>query len=248
MGWVDSKIDDAVDFITEDIPNKIQDEIIEPTKEFGSSLDDFVNEKIPGGWYTVAAATGAYFAPEMIAAGNAAEATALAEGATAAEAAAAGTSAASGGTNYLGSQALGNASTGAVGSGATGVGLSAGTASGGAAAGTGISTGSLAGTSLGAGMGGVGTNASSGLGYLGGSSSLPSGTAGITGVTATPSLSIQDALRGANQLNNLLGQQPTPQGGMPKQQIRPTGAVDYSGILSLLEQKAKRPNILSLLG
>ena len=182
----------------------------------------------------------------------------------------AGTSAGTAGaTDFLGSQALGSASTGAVGSGATGFGLSAGTASGGAAAGTGLSAGSLAGLEYlgGAGSlpvgtagltaeqiaqaelaGQIGSNASSGLGYLGGAESLPSGTAGITGVTATPTISIQDALRGANQLNNLLGQQPTPQGGMPKQQIRPTGAVDYSGILSLLEQKAKRPNILSLLG
>jgi hypothetical protein len=257
--------------------DNIVDTVTDPLKDAGSWIDDKVNEEIPGGWYTVAAATGAYFAPEMIAAGNAAEATALAEGATAAEAAAAGEAAATAAgasateavaTDYLGSQALGSASTGAVGSGATGVGLSAGTATGGAAAGTGLNAGALGGMGYlgGAGnlavgtagltaeqiaqaelAGQIGSNASSGLGYLGGAESLPSGTAGITGVTATPSISIQDALRGANQLNNLLGQQPTPQGGM-RQQIRPSGAVDYSGILSLLEQKAKRPNILSLLG
>jgi hypothetical protein len=275
MGWVSKQVEDVGDFVFEDIPNKIEDEIIEPTKEFGKSVDDFVNEEIPGGWYTVAAVTGAYFAPEMIAAGNAAEAAAIAEGATAAEAAAAGASAATateaavvGGTDFLGSQALGSASTGAVGSGATGFGLSAGTATGGAAAGTGLNAGALGGMGYlgGAGnlavgtagltaeqiaqaelAGQIGSNASSGLGYLGGAESLPSGTAGITGVTATPSISIQDALRGANQINNLLGKQPTPT-GMPRQQIRPAGAVDYSGILSLLEQKAKRPNILSLLG
>lgn len=73
MGWVDKQVSDAVDFVTQDIPNKIEDEIIEPTKEFGSSLDDFVNEQIPGGWYTVAAATGAYFAPEIGFIGNSAE-------------------------------------------------------------------------------------------------------------------------------------------------------------------------------
>jgi hypothetical protein len=68
MGWVDKQVEDAVDFVTQDIPSKIEDEIIEPTKELGSSIDDFVNEEIPGGWYTVAAATGAYFAPEIAAA------------------------------------------------------------------------------------------------------------------------------------------------------------------------------------
>jgi hypothetical protein len=236
--------------------DNVVDTVTDPLKDAGSWIDDKVNEEIPGGWYTVAAVTGAYYGPEMIAAGNAAEAAALAEGATAAEAAAAGEAAATAAgasateavaTDYLGSAALGGAETGAVGSGATGFGLSAGTPAG-AAGGTGISTGSLAGTSLGAGMGTVGTNAASGLGYLGGAEALPAGTAGITGVTASSPISIQQALRGANLANSLLGQQPTAT-GMPRQQIRPAGAVDYSGILSLLEQRAKRtPNILSLLG
>lgn len=227
--------------------DNVVDAVVDPVKDAGSWIDDKVNEEIPGGWYTVAAVTGAtMYGAEAIAAGNAAESAALAEGATAAEAATAGASAAAsteaavaGTTDYLGTQALGNASTGAVGSGTTGFGLSAGSVAGGAPAGTGIAVGS---TGL------VGSNAASGLGYLGGAEALPSGTAGIQGVTATPSLSIQDALRGANQLNSLLGQQqPTGAGGM-RQQVRPAGAVDYSGILTLLEQKAKRPNILSLLG
>ena len=34
----------------------IQDEIIDPVKEVGRDVDDFVNEEIPGGWYTVGAA------------------------------------------------------------------------------------------------------------------------------------------------------------------------------------------------
>jgi hypothetical protein len=203
MGWVDKQVEDAVDFVTQDIPSKIEDEIIEPTKELGRSVDDFVNEEIPGGWYTVAAATGAYFAPEMIAAGNAAEAAALAEGATAAEAASAGASAAGSGFG------LNPASTG-------GFGLGTSTA------GTGINTGALGGMEwLGgagtlaegtagltasqianAGMAGqYGTNASSGLGYLGGASSLPSGTAGITGVTSTPFLdSLGDTAKSLSDL------------------------------------------------
>jgi len=274
MGWVDKQVSDAVDFVTQDIPNKIEDEIIEPTKEFGSSLDDFVNEQIPGGWYTIAAATGAYFAPEIAAIGNSAETAALAEGATAAEAAQAGFSAAeaaSAGTDYLGSQALGGASTGAVGSGTTGFGLSAGTASGGAAAGTGLSTSALGGMEWlgGAGTlaegtagltaeqiaqaqlsGQIGSNASSGLGYLGGAESLPAGTAGITGVTAPTTLSLNDVQRALKLGQSLLGGQPQV-AGQPQQQkqVRPTGGVDYSPTLNLLQSpRVLTPNVYSLLG
>ena len=252
MGWVSKQVEDVVDFVVQDIPSKIEDEIIEPTKELGRSVDDFVNEEIPGGWYTVAAATGAYFAPEMIAAGNAAESAALASGATTAEAAVAAeaaATAASSGTNFLGSQALGSATTGAVGSGTTGFGLSAGTTAG-AAGGTGISTGSLAGTALGAGMGGVGTGASSGLGYLGGAAALPAGTAGMAGVTAPASLSLGDIQRGLRLGNTLFGQQPqmpTPQ-GMRMPQAATRGMVDYSPTLSLLQQRVSTPNVYSLLG
>jgi hypothetical protein len=258
--------------------DNIVDTVTDPIKDAGSWIDDKVNEEIPGGWYTVAAATGAYFAPEMIAAGNAAEATALAEGASAAEAAAAGEAAATaaGATateavaaDYLGSQALGSASTGAVGSGSTGFGLSAGTTAG-AASGTGISTGALGGMGYlgGAGnlavgtagltaeqiaqaelAGQVGSNASSGLGYLGGAEALPSGTAGITGVTAPTSLSLSDAQRALRLGQSLLGQPQaqTPQ-GMQMPQVAPRGMVDYSPILSLLQQRVSTPNVYSLLG
>lgn len=164
-------------------------------KDIGRSVDDFVNDVIPGGWYTVAAATGAYFAPEMIAAGNAAESSALASGATATEAANAGlaaatTAAEAGATDYLGSMALGDASTGAIGSG-TGFGLST------TPVGTGISA---------AMPGVVGSNAASGLGYLGGMESLPAGTAGLSGVTAPSTLSAGDMYKTYNALSGA-GQQ-----------------------------------------
>jgi hypothetical protein len=257
--------------------DNIVDTVTDPLKDAGSWVDDKVNEEIPGGWYTVAAVTGAYYAPEIAAIGNSAEAAAIAEGATAAEAAQAGAAAAEAAaaqaatataTDYLGSQALGSATTGAVGSGTTGFGLSAGTATGGAAAGTGLSTGALAGMeylggagSLSAGTAGltaeqiaqaelagqIGSNASSGLGYLGGAEALPSGTAGITGVTAPQTISIQQALRGANQLSNLFGQQQQPNPFL-RQQVRPQGVVDYSPTLSLLEQRVSTPNVYSLLG
>lgn len=159
-------------------------------KDIGREIDDTVRDVVPGGWLTVAAATGLYFAPEIAALGNAAESAALAEGATAAEAATAGinaaTTAQAAGTDYLGSMALGGAETGAIGSG-TGFGLSTAPAS------TGISA-SMPGV--------VGSNAASGLGYLGGIEALPAGTAGMAGVTAPSALSASDIYRTYNTLNN----------------------------------------------
>lgn len=236
--------------------DNVVDTVTDPLKDAGSWIDDKVNEEIPGGWYTVAAATGAYFAPEMIAAGNAAESAAIANGATATEAAAAGEAAATAAgasateavaTDFLGSAALGGAETGAVGSGTTGFGLSAGTPAG-ATGGTGISTSSLAGTSLGAGMGGVGTNAASGLGYLGGAEALPAGTAGMAGVTAPTTISLSDAQRALKLGQTLFGEQPKTATGFPQRQVQPYGVVDYSPTLSLLQQRARTPNVYSLLG
>lgn len=219
------------------------------------------------------------------------------------------------GTDYLGSQALGDAATGAVGSGATGFGINAGASGVGLSAGAGslfepafdvsnlfksapadssfgldaryssdfgsfnpsntsgfgIDTGAASGMeylggtgSLPVGTAGltaeqlatatanaqIGSNAASGLGYLGGASSLPSGTAGITGVSTPSTLSLNDIQRGMRLANSLFGkqQQPQQQMGFMRPQVRPQGAVDYSPILSLLEQKTSTPNVYSLLG
>jgi hypothetical protein len=62
------------------------------------------------------------------------------------------------------------------------------------------------------------------------------------------SISITDALRGANLANQLMGGQQTAT-GFPQQQapFQPTG-VDYSGIYGLLGQRPSVPGISSLLG
>jgi len=74
----------------------IQDEIIDPVKEVGRDVDDFVNEEIPGGWYTVGAiAGGTYLA-------NAGAAGAGTAGATAGTAEAAAATGATGGGASLG--------------------------------------------------------------------------------------------------------------------------------------------------
>jgi hypothetical protein len=63
-----------------------------------------------------------------------------------------------------------------------------------------------------------------------------------TGISAT------DALRLANQARGLLGagQNPAVQQGMPGQQAGQRGAVDYSGVLGLLQQQARTPGVSSL--
>jgi hypothetical protein len=191
-GFIGDIVGGAVDIVG-DVVGGVGDVVgdaVDVVKDAGSWVDDKVNEEIPGGWYTVAAATGAYYAPE-IAAAMGTEAGA-AGAATAAETAGAAEAASAAGSGF----GLNPASTG-------GFGLGTSTA------GTGINTGALggmewlggagtlaegtagltAGQIANAGMAGsIGSNASSGLGYLGGASSLPTGTAGITGVTSTPIL------------------------------------------------------------
>jgi len=68
---------------------------------------------------------------------------------------------------------------------------------------------------------------------------------------ATGGIGMTDALRLANQANSLLSPQQQPQQGqmpMLQQAGATAGAVDYSGLLGLLQTKAKRPDILNLLG
>lgn len=133
----------------------VVDAVVDPVKDAGSWIDDKVREEVPAGWLGVAAlAGGAYLGAEAIAAGNAAESAALAQGATAAEAAAAGAEAAT----------AAEAAIGGISAESSGVGLNPAIGSGvGASSGIGIDTGLLGGTE-----------------YLGGASSLPAGTAGLT--------------------------------------------------------------------
>jgi hypothetical protein len=206
-GFIGDIVGGAVDIVG-DVVGGVGDVVsgaVDVVKDAGSWVDDKVNEEIPGGWYTVAAVTGATMGmPTDLGLSEAGAATAGAETAGAA------------GSGF----GLNPASTG-------GFGLSTSTA------GTGINTGVLGGMeylggagSLGAGTAGltasqianagmagsVGSNASSGLGYLGGASSLPSGTAGITGVTSTPFFdSLGDA---AKNVGDLLGGGQQQQGGL----------------------------------
>ncbi len=259
---------------------------IDPGPAIGSGLadvDEFVNDEIPGGWYTVGAAA----ATAGVAAGAGAGA-----GATAGSTAGAGTgltAGAGGSTGLL-------TGTGAAGLG--GAGSAAGIAGTQAAAGLGVAGGSaLAGTgaAIGAGLSGVGglSPALPAVGGVGGAGAmsaqlapgtilgtgLPGGGAigssymlsanGLPAVGAfgqlvpassisfggqavpAGSLGIKDALDIARLGRGMLAQQPGTPGAATAQfrgSTMPQGAVDYSGILNLLQARSPQRNPNSLLG
>lgn len=195
-GFIGDIVGGAVDIVG-DVVGGVGDVVsdaVDVVKDAGSWVDDKVNEEIPGGWYTVAAVTGATMGmPTDLGLSEAGAATA-AETAGAAEAASAagsgfGLNPASTGGFGLGTSTAGTGiNTGALGGmewlGGAGT-LAEGTA--------GLTAGQIANAGM---AGSLGSNASSGLGYLGGAESLPSGTAGITGVTSTPILDgITDAAK-----------------------------------------------------
>lgn len=230
-GFIGEVFNPVVD-VVEDIGGAVLDagqDVIDVVDDAGHWIDDKVNEEIPGGWATVAAATGVYFAPEIAAAmgaeaGTAGAAAGAAEGATGLatlpeSVLAADTAFATGSelaalpeisSSWGLSTAAPTAEFGTFNP-STISGIGADTSSlgsiewlGGAgslAEGTaGLTAEQISNAAL---AGSIGSNASSGLGYLGGAESLPSGTAGITGVTSTP---ITDSLTNiAKNASDLLG-------------------------------------------
>lgn len=226
--------------------SSIDDAVIAPVVEAGSQLDDFVNEAIPGGWLTVALATGMYYGAEAIAAGNAAESAALAEGATAAEAAAAGQSAANAAQAGIAGGVEGG--TGLI-SGSGGAGFTTGATAPELATmggGTGLTTSAAGGGTLSA-AGVTGAGAVPMLGEAGSIINNPA-TLGtdVVGATKASPIGLKqavDAARAANSIRNLLGQ-PTAQIPSMQRNIKPYGSVQYPS-LSLLEMRPiQRPTSL----
>ena len=224
----------------------IQDEVIDPIKKVGREADDFVNEEIPGGWYTVGAlAGGAYLA-------NAGAAGAGTAGTAGTAEAAAATGTASGGAatavvpsafeSAVGSALGGGAELGSFGNlGTAGFGsalppaseVAAGLAAGGFAPGT---AAALAGETA-AGVGA--TN------LLGGATAF----APISPSAASFGLKqATDALRVGNTIRNLLGQEQPQTPNMIGRNQMPQGSVDYSQYLNLLAQRPRRADITTLLG
>lgn len=62
MGWVEQNtgIDLTIDELSNPV-NQVLGPVEDAIKEAGRDIDDFVNEQIPGGWYTVAALGGATY-------------------------------------------------------------------------------------------------------------------------------------------------------------------------------------------
>jgi hypothetical protein len=258
-----------------------------------SPVDKFVNDNIPGGWYTVGAAalTAGALSGAGAGAGAASGTTAGAAGGTAAGTGITGGAGASGGLlasgGTVGSLAgAGSASGIAATQAAAGLGIAAGSALTGTGAAIGGGTGTVgslnpalpsAGSVGGAGMGlsaelapgtilGTGLQGGGAIGssYMLGTNGLPAvdaagklipATSVSFGGQAVPTslLGIKDALDAVRIGRRLFAETPaTPAGAT--QQFRqntntvPQGAVDYSGILSLLQTKDPRRNTNSLLG
>lgn len=219
----------------------IQDEIIDPVKEVGRDVDDFVNEEIPGGWYTVGAAAGGAYLYNTAGAGAAA-------GSAGTAGTAAGTAA--------GAEAVVTPVAGWGGTVTPIAPVSTGSAvAAGSLAYPGVEVaptftpapGSLQATlpSL-----GVETAASTAP-FTAVPGSFQAATAGGLLSAAPSGIGIKDAVdavRIANAAKNLLGRPTAQIPNMIGRNQMPQGSVDYSPTLNLLAQRPRRADIYSLLG
>lgn len=238
----------------ESVGDFIQDEIIDPISDVGSDIDDFVNEEIPGGWYTVgAAAGGAYLYGGTGAAAGAAEAgtAGATAGTTAGTAAGTGAGLSTGGATVAGMEgALGTGLT----TGSTGAGFTAAGAGAPGLASMGGGTGLLTPAAGGGIVGATGVTAAGAVPMLGSSGSFINNPA----VLGTDVIGAQqggiglkqavDAARAANSLKNILNRPTAQVPNMIGMNQVPQGMVDYSPTLNLLAQRPSRANIYSLLG
>jgi len=205
----------------------IQDEIIDPVKEVGRDIDDFVNEEIPGGWYTVGAAAGGAYLANAGAAGAGTAGTAGTAAPIVDATYAAGMTPTPGFTATL-------PTTGSLG---------ATTALG--------ATSSAVPGSLQAFLPELGVSTAA---TTAGATAIPgSFQAALPGILSPAAASFGvkdaiDALRMGNSIRGMLGQ-PEPQiPNMLGRNQAPQGSVDYSAYLNLLAQRPRRADITSLLG
>jgi len=212
----------------ETVGDFIQDEVIDPIKKVGSEADDFVNEQIPGGWYTVGAlAGGAYLA-------NAGAAGAGTAGATA------GTAAPIVDATYtIGAPVVEGFTATAPTAGSLGTTATLG------------ATSTAVPGSLQAALPelGVSTAASTA-----GATAIPGSLQAALPEFLSPAAAsfgvkdAVDALRMGNSIRNLLGQEQPQIPNMIGRNQMPQGSVDYSQYLNLLAQRPRRADITTLLG
>jgi hypothetical protein len=205
----------------------IQDEIIDPVKEVGRDIDDFVNDEIPGGWYTVGAVAGGTYLANAGAAGAGTAGTAGTAAPIVDATYAAGMTPTPGLTATL-------PTTGSLG---------ATTALG--------ATSSAVPGSLQAFLPELGVSTAA---TTAGATAIPgSFQAALPGILSPAAASFGvkdaiDALRMGNSIRGMLGQ-PEPQiPNMLGRNQTPQGSVDYSQYLNLLAQRPRRADITSLLG
>jgi hypothetical protein len=253
-------VEDVVDF-TGDVVGGAVDIV----QDIGRDVDDFVNEEIPGGWVTVAAVAGLTMgAPlppgsETAAAGSAGAGTAM--GTAGAAEALALESAIYGGSQVAAAPivaapaafvpsafetAVATAPTSAP---TISLGPTTELGSFGSTGTAGFGTALPPASEITAGLIGAGVSPGTAANIAGetaagvGPTNLLGGATAAAPISAPPSISISDALRGARMVNSLL----TPeQQQMPQQQIGniPQGSVDYNSLLGLLNQRASASGLL----
>lgn len=209
----------------EEVGDFLQDEIIDPIKDVGRDIDDFVNDEIPGGWLTVGAATGAGLLGSGALGGAAVEGAAAAPIVDATYA-----------TGMIPTSGL-TATLPTTGS------LGATTALG--------ATSSAVPGSLQAFLPEVGVSTAA---STAGATAIPgSFQVALPGILSPAAASFGlkdavDALRVGNSVRGMLGQ-PQPQiPNMLGRNQMPQGSVDYSQYLNLLAQRPRRADITTLLG
>lgn len=223
----------------------VQDEIIDPIKEVGRDVDDFVNDEIPGGWYTVGAVAGG--AALASGAGGAAAGTAGTTGTAAGTAAGTGAGLSAGGATVAGMEgALGTGLT----AGSTGAGFTAAGAGAPGIASMGGGTGLLTAGAGGGLVGATGLTAAGAVPMLGSAGSFINNPAvlgtDVIGYQA-PGFGIRDALdaaRAVNSVRNLLGQKPAPIPQMRMPTVQPQGSVQYPSLELLRMQPLQRQSLL----
>ena len=205
----------------------IQDEVIDPIKKVGREADDFVNEEIPGGWYTVGALAGGAYLANAGAAGAGTAGTAGTAAPIVDATYAAGMTPTPGLTATL-------PTTGSLG---------ATTALG--------ATSSAVPGSLQAFLPELGVSTAA---TTAGATAIPgSFQAALPGILSPAAASFGvkdaiDALRMGNSIRGMLGQPEPQRPNMMGSNQMPQGSVDYSQYLNLLAQRPRRADITSLLG
>jgi len=212
----------------------IQDEIIDPIKEVGRDVDDFVNEEIPGGWYTVGAAAGGAYLYNTAGASAAAGSAGTATG-TAAGTGAVATPVAGWGGTVTQIAPISTAEAVAAGSLAyPGVEVAP--------------TFTPAPGSLQATLPSLGVEtAASAAPFTAAPGSFQAATAGGLLSSTSSGIGIKeaiDAVRAANAVKNLLGQPTAQIPQMRRQMIQPQGAVQYPSLDLLRMQPIQRQSLL----